>query len=146
MIRKLIMTSRKTAEIREKELRLAVHRIEQGRSNSNAKSLTVSSVAREAGVSAALIHNHYPIIAELIRVKQGASSRQKRDAKQSELLAQKNKNSELRRELDEIRTQLARLATINEMLLMENSSLRASHENDNIVGTAYFGKLDHSGR
>src|SRR5450830_1443145 len=146
MIRKLIMTSRKTAEIREKELRLAVHRIEQGRSNSNAKSLTVSSVAREAGVSAALIHNHYPAIAELIRTKQGASSRQKRDAKQSELLAQKNKNTELRRELVEMRSQLAKLATINEMLFIENSALRTSLENSNVVRTANFGKRDASAR
>lgn len=144
MIRKLIMASRKTAGVREKELRLAVHRIERGRSHSNAKSLTVSSVAREVGVSAALIHNHYPSIAELIRVKQGASSRQKRDGKQSELLVQKGKNSELRCELDEIRSQLAKLASINEMLLMENSSLRASHENSNVVRTANFGKRDHS--
>lgn len=127
------MASRKTAEVREKELRLAIHRIERGRAHTDAKELTVSSVAREAGVSAPLIHNHYPAIAELIRVKQGASSRQKRDAKQAELLDLKNKNAELRRELDEARSQLAKLATVNEMLFVDNSILRASSETNNIV-------------
>lgn len=127
------MASRKTADIREKELRLAVHRIERGRAYTNAKNLTFSSVAREAGVSAALIHNHYPAIAELIRVKQGASSRQRRDAKQTELLDLKKKNVDLRRELDEVRSQLAKLATLNEMLVVDNSTIRASRETNNVV-------------
>ncbi|MBM2882833.1 TetR family transcriptional regulator [Chromobacterium amazonense] len=127
------MASRKTADIREKELRLAVLRIEHGRSHTKARALTISSVAREAGVSAALIHNHYPTIAELIRVKQGASSRQQRDAKQAELLILKKRNADLHRELEDVRFQLAKLATINEMLVMDNATLRASRDTDKIV-------------
>jgi len=127
------MASRKTADIREKELRLAVHRIERGRAHTMANALTISSVAREAGVSAALIHNHYPAIAELIRVKQGASSRERRDAKQVELLGLRNQNADLRRELEEVRSQLAKLATINEMLVVDNLTLRASIGANNVV-------------
>lgn len=127
------MASRKTAETREKELRLAIHRIERGRAHTKADEVSISSVAREAGVSAALIHNHYPIIAELIRIKQGVSSRQIRDAKQAEVLDLKNKNAEMRRKLEELQSQLAKLATINEMLVVDNTTLRASLNANNIV-------------
>jgi hypothetical protein len=51
----------------------------------------VTSVAREAGVSAALIHNHYPSIAERIRQEQGRGSRAQRDAKHQELKVEREK-------------------------------------------------------
>jgi len=127
------MTQRKDAGTREKELRLAIFRIERGRSHTNASKLSVSSVAREAGISPALIHNHYPAIAELIRVKQGASSRQQRDAKQNQLTEERQKNAALRHELDAVRSKVARLATINEMLLMENKELRARQRSGKVV-------------
>lgn len=127
------MTERKDAATREKELKLAIFRIERGRAHSKASKLSVSAVAREAGVTAALIHNHYPSIAELIRVKQGASSRQQRDAKQSQLAEERDKNAALRRELTDLHGQVAKLATINEMLLMENKELRAKQQSGNVV-------------
>jgi AcrR family transcriptional regulator len=127
------MTERKDAATREKELKLAIFRIERGRAHSKASKLSVSAVAREAGVTAALIHNHYPTIAELIRVKQGASSRQQRDAKRNQLAEEREKNAELRRELNDVRGQVAKLATINEMLVMENKELRAKQQSSNVV-------------
>ncbi|MDM0007489.1 TetR family transcriptional regulator [Variovorax sp. J22G73] len=127
------MATRKTADVREKELRLAIWRIERGRSHTKATELTISSVAREAGVTAALIHNHYPTVAEAVRLKQGASSRKQRDAKHAELAEERNTNSELRRQLEEARSQLARLATINEMLLVDNAALRAGQNTGNVV-------------
>jgi AcrR family transcriptional regulator len=84
-------TVRKNADVREKEIRLAIFRIERGRSHTAAKRLTISAVAREAGVSSSLLHNHYPDIAEEIRVKQGASSRQKLDAKRDDLSVEREK-------------------------------------------------------
>lgn len=126
------MSARKTAEVREKELRLAVHRIERGRSHTKATKLSVSSVAREAGVTPALIHNHYPEVAELIRVKQGASSRAKRDAKQAELQTERAKAADLRKEVDELKSQIAKLATLNEMLLVENRVLKAAQSSGNV--------------
>ncbi|WP_454912895.1 hypothetical protein [Variovorax gossypii] len=93
------MTLRKPADIREKELRLAIYRIQRGRAHSKATELSISSVAREAGVSPALVHNHYPQIAELIRIKQGAATADRLEAKASELKAEREKNAELRREV-----------------------------------------------
>lgn len=118
------MTSvRKNADIREKEIRLAIFRIERGRSHTDATKLTISAVAREAGVSSSLLHNHYAAIAEEIRTKQGASSRQKLDAKQDDLSIERGKTKALRGELEELRMQVAKLASINEMLEIENRTL-----------------------
>lgn len=125
---------RKDAVTREKELRLAILRIERGRARTNESKLSVSAVAREAGISAALIHNHYPAIAELVRVKLGASSRAQRDTKRSELKVEREKCAALRRELSDLRSQIAKLVTINEMLLIENNELKASQQSENVVG------------
>jgi hypothetical protein len=114
---------RKPSSIREKELRLALIRIQRGRSRTGAIKLTFASLAREAGVSAALIHNHYPEIAEAVRVAQGRASRTQRDEKHSELLKERKKNRELRKEIENLRNQLVRLASINEVLTIENLSL-----------------------
>lgn len=62
---------RLTSDVRDKQLRLAITRIERGRSREKDAKLTIASVAREAGVSTALIHNHHPQIAELVRDAQG---------------------------------------------------------------------------
>jgi AcrR family transcriptional regulator len=85
--------------------------------------VTISAVAREAGVSSSLLHNHYPEIAEEIRVKQGASTRKKLDAKQDELSVERGKIKALRAELEDLRHQVAKLASINEMLQIENHTL-----------------------
>lgn len=124
---------RKTAEIREKELRLAIFRIERGRAHTQATRLNVSSVAREAGVTPALIHNHYPKIAEEIRIKQGASSREERDIKQNELNIEREKSKALRVKLKAAHTQIAQLASINEMLMLENKTLRDVSRDSNVV-------------
>ena len=50
---------RKSASARERDLRLAMVRIELGRSHTKAAKISIASVAREAGVSPALIYNHY---------------------------------------------------------------------------------------
>jgi hypothetical protein len=126
-------TDRKASSVRQKELRLAILRIEQGRSHTNAKSLSVLGVAREAGVSAGLIHNHYPAIAELIREKNGASSRAQRDAKHQELSAERKKTSALRKELKATVMRVAKLASINETLTVENEALKARLSAKNVV-------------
>lgn len=125
--------NRKPALSREKDLRLAVFRIEQGRAHTKAEKISISSVAREAGVTPALIHNHYPLIAELIRIKQGASSREQRDAKQGDLQAERRKIKALRVELAEAQQRVAKLASINEMLIVENQILKARLTSSNVV-------------
>lgn len=129
------MTSpqRKSAKAREKELGLAIYRIERGRSHTKATKLSVSSVAREAGVTPALIHNHYPAVAEAIRTKLGKSSRQQRDRKQSELKEAIERNRKLRQQLSHAEERIAKLASINETLLLENKSLKASATNRRVV-------------
>ncbi|MET3479465.1 TetR family transcriptional regulator [Variovorax atrisoli] len=118
--------SRKSANARKKDLQLAILRIEKGRSLTQAKKLSVSSVAREAGVTPALIHNHYPAIAEEIRVKLGASSRQVRDESRAKEKAQREKNAQLRSQIRTLEVRIAQLASINELLVIENRNLQAA--------------------
>lgn len=128
-----MVQQRKTAEHREKDLKLAIYRIERGRAHSKATKLSIAAVAREAEVTPALIHNHYPLIANEIRMKLGASSRQQRDAKHDELKRERERNKALRGELAEMRTQVSSLATINEMLHLEIRSLKAQLMDTTVV-------------
>lgn len=116
---------RKLAADRKKDLELAISRIKRGRSRTKETKISISSVAREAGVSPALIHNHYPGIAEEIRVLQGRSSRAYRDAKHSELKVERDRSRGLREEVNELREAVRKLASINEMLVAENRVLKA---------------------
>ncbi len=123
---------RKPAESREKDILLALARIQKGRSKLGETKVTISSVAREAGVSSALIHNHYPKVAEAIRDAQGRSSRMQRDMKHDELKAEREKGSELRKEIKELKLQVSKLASINEVLNIEINELRAKVSSSNI--------------
>jgi AcrR family transcriptional regulator len=125
------MSSRKPADTREKELRLALYRIQRGRAHTGAHKASIASVAREAGVSAALIHNHYPAIAEAIREAQGHASRVQRDAKHKRLIVEQKKNRELRREIEELRRKIRKLASINEVLLDEIRTLKVKENTPN---------------
>ena len=124
-----IIQKRKTAEARRKDLQLAMLRIQRGRSNAGAKRISIASVAKEAGVSAALIHNHYPGIAELIRVEQGREHRAQKKAKAEELKQARGRSRELRKEIEVLRIEVAKLASINEVLPAENEVLRSRGEN-----------------
>ncbi|MGS1021380.1 TetR family transcriptional regulator [Burkholderia glumae] len=128
------MTSqRQNSDNRAKQLRLAILRIERGRAKTGALKLSITAVAKEAGVTPALIHNHYPTIAEEIRTRLGASSRAQRDAKQKELKKARDANKALLSELAESRQRIARLASINEILLLENRALKATVDSDKVV-------------
>lgn len=129
------MTSnRQHADSRAKQLQLAIFRIERGRAKTGEQKLSISAVAREAGVSAALIHNHYPEIAETIRIKLGASSRAQRDVKHQELKAAQERNRALMNELNDLRHRMAKLTSINETLLLENQALRAIADDTKVSG------------
>jgi AcrR family transcriptional regulator len=126
-------TTRKPADARRKELELAISRIQHGRARTTAVRLSISAVAAEAGVTPSLIHNHYPEIAEIIRSVQGRSSRAQRDAKHGELCHERKKNRILRQELAELRRQLAKLASVNEVLLADCRMLKAKADNPKTV-------------
>ncbi len=123
---------RKAADIREKELKLAIYRIERGRGVTGATALSIAAVAREAGVSSALIHNYYPKIAEIVRTKVGGSSQQKRDQKHAELKAEKLKSKSLRAEKAILIQQIAQLASINETLLLKNRTIQVLLDGDRV--------------
>lgn len=126
-------SKRLPSEVRKKELQLALHRIVLGRAKSAAEEISIAAVAREAGVSAALIHNHYPDVAEAIRNAQGRSSRNQRDVKQRDLHNEQEKTRKLRQEIRELKIKVASLASLNETLLNENSFLKAKRQDPKIV-------------
>ncbi|HBP5921702.1 TPA: TetR family transcriptional regulator [Pseudomonas aeruginosa] len=126
----------KPAEDREKDLKLALYRIQKGRAHTGETKVTIAAVAREAGVSAALIHNHYPSIAETIREAQGRSSRAVRDVKHQDLTTERKKSAAYRQEIDDLRVKIANLASINEVLLEENRVLNAKIDDRKVVDLA----------
>lgn len=126
-------TNYKPAEDREKDLKLALLRIQKGRARTGESKVTIAAVAREAGVSTALIHNHYPRIAETIREAQGRSSRAMRDVKQQDLIAERKKSAAYRQEIEELRAKVANLASINEVLMDDNRVLKAKMNDPNVV-------------
>jgi AcrR family transcriptional regulator len=123
----------KNAEDREKDLRLALLRIQRGRSRNGESKVSIAAVAREAEVSTALIHNYYPQIAEAIREVQGRSSRAMRDVKHQDLIAERKKAVGYRQEIKELLRKVASLASINEVLLEENRMLRSKLDERKIV-------------
>lgn len=129
-------TKRKPSDARERDLKLALARIQRGRAHTGETKITIAAVAREAGVSTALIHNHYPIIAEAIRNAQGRSSRTQRDVKHQDLRAEREKNRALRQEIEELRAKVASLASINEVLIAENRVLTAKQSDSKVVDLA----------
>lgn len=130
----------KPADDREKDLRLALYRIQKGRSNSGETKITISAIAREAGVSTALIHNYYPKVAEAIREAQGRSSRTVRDMKHHDLIDERKRSAAYRNEIEELRAKIASLASLNEMLLEENRVLKAKVRDRKVtdLGSAAF--------
>ncbi|QXQ17776.1 TetR family transcriptional regulator [Pseudomonas tolaasii] len=123
----------KPAENREKDLRLAIYRLQKGRAHTKETKVTIAAVAREAGVSRALIHNHYPAVAEAIREIQGRSSRAMRDVKHQDLVTERQKSAGYRQEIEELRAKLASIASINEVLLDANQTLKAKLKERNVV-------------
>lgn len=126
----------KPAEDREKDLKQAIYRIQKGRAHSGETKVTIAAVAREAGVSTALIHNYYPAIAEAIREIQGRSSRAMRDVKHQDLTAERQKSADYRGEIEVLRAKIANLASINEVLLEENRALKAKMIGGKVVTLA----------
>ncbi|PPS31992.1 TetR family transcriptional regulator [Pseudomonas amygdali pv. morsprunorum] len=126
----------KPADAREKELRLALYRIQKGRAHTGEIKVTISAVAREAGVSTALIHNHYPNIAEAIREVQGRSSRAMRDVKHQDLIAEREKSAAYRQEVAELRAKISNLASVNEVLMDENRTLKSKMNDRTVIDLA----------
>ncbi|KAB0522018.1 MULTISPECIES: TetR family transcriptional regulator [Pseudomonas] len=144
MKRKDKTSNYKPAMDRAKDLKLAIYAIQKGRAQSGETKVTIAAVAREAGVSTALIHNHYPSIAEEIRQIQGRSSRAMRDVKHQDLIAERQKSKGYRQEIEELEAKLAKIASINEVLMDENQKLKTQLRERNVVELVPSSRTDKS--
>jgi hypothetical protein len=91
---------------------------------SNQVKVSISAVAKLAGVSSALIHNTYPDLAEQIRAITGKSTRSQRDEKHTALVKEREANRILRAENVSLKADLSKLASVNQRLLTEMAVLK----------------------
>ncbi|MEG3193371.1 MULTISPECIES: hypothetical protein [Novilysobacter] len=119
---------------RLQQLLLAIRKVESGRSKQiGPQKLSIAAVAREANVSPALIHNSYPTVAALIREKQSTNGQSRASARLEKLELYKLRIRELREEVLETRRKLSQIASINEVLVIENARLIACLDNPDVV-------------
>lgn len=86
--------------------------------------VTISAVAKIANVTSALIHNTYPVLAEKIRAINGKATRAQRDEKHTALMKVRKTNRGLRAENASLKVDLAKLASVNQKLLIEMAVLK----------------------
>lgn len=96
------------------QMRLAMNRLQK-----RDVRVSIAAVAKEAGVTPALIHNRYPDFAEEVRNVIGKTTRAQRDQKHGLLIAEREKNRLLREQIAELMTDLRNLASENEALRAE---------------------------
>lgn len=107
----------------EKRLKEAIDQLQH-----SGDKVSISAVAKAAEVTPALIHNTYPDIAERIRGVVGKSTRLQRDAKHEVLVKEKERNRELRAEVERLRLDAAKLASINLTLLSKLAVYEAASD------------------
>ncbi len=120
-------------------IELAISRITKGRPKTvqPTRKLNIASVAEEAGISNATIHNRYPDLAELIRQKTNKESREKLAQKAKALQGADQMLKELRETVAERDADLKRIAIINLRLSAEKTALQEqcallAKENDHL--------------
>ena len=101
------------------EIQQAIAKLQAGQGK-----VSISAVAKLAGVTPALIHNTYPDLAEKIRGLVGKATRTQRDVKHDALVRERETSRALRQELAELRVDLANLASVNQVLLNEVALLK----------------------
>ncbi|WP_436296867.1 TetR family transcriptional regulator [Variovorax sp. LjRoot175] len=97
------------------------------------KRVSIAAVAKEAGVSPALIHNKYPDIAEEIRKQSGKASRDQRDTKHRQLVEARDAIRDLRKQNDELLDENRKLASVNESLRRRLAEALAVANAKNVV-------------
>ena len=101
------------------ELRLAMLRLK----NKGVR-ISIKAVAEEAGVDPSLVHNTYPDIAEEIRGIIGRSTRRQRDEKHGELMEARRLLQEVTAERDQLKREMADLASVNLTLIETVAELK----------------------
>jgi predicted nuclease with TOPRIM domain len=119
-----------------RRLELAILRIQKGRTRvvpQDAR-LNVSNVAKEAGVSDALLYKDvYSDVLRSIKSITGKADREARDRTREELTRKRGQLAETRRELQQLKQDFARLAERNRVLELENEELRSKGVTGKIV-------------
>ena len=115
----------------EKRLKDAIDQIQE-----SGTKVSISAVAKAADVTPALIHNTYPDIAERIRGVIGKSTRSQRDEKHEALVKERQRNRELRVEVERLRHEAAKLASIN-LTLMSKLAVFDEISNGKVVSFAH---------
>lgn len=113
------MTAARAA--RHDELQKAILRLKNRKAR-----VTITAVAREAGVSPALLHNTYPDVAEQIRALQGKASRAQRDELRLELARLREENGKLRAGKERADADARRLASLLEAMRHDLARARAT--------------------
>ena len=120
-------------------IELAISRITKGRPKNvqPTRKLSIASVAEEAGLSNATIHNRYPDLAERIRQKINKESREKLAHKAKALQGADLMLKELREVLAERDADLKRIAIANLRLSADKKALQEQNallakENDRL--------------
>lgn len=110
-----------------KKVRLAIVAIEKGKpKDPKNKILTMSSVAREAGVSRNLIQRDMPDLYQRVMGKSGSEQAKNRiEILREKLKEEENKRKERDEEIAELKEMLANNASVNATLIRENKELRA---------------------
>lgn len=122
-------------EATEKKINEALKRIRLGRPRVVEKNrkLSIASVAEEAGVSRATIHNRYPEIIDQISIY--LDRKEAKDRSHESAVLEKNlreKNSLLKEEIKLLKKDKIMLASVNETLELELRSLRALIKSKNV--------------
>lgn len=92
------------------------------------KKVSISAIAREAGVTPSLVHTKYPVVAAAIRAHLGVTKRDEVESLRSRLLDQDGANRQLRAEVAQLRGDYAAVASVNASLKHEIAVLKASLE------------------
>lgn len=91
--------------------------------------MTISGVAKEAGISNSTIHNRYPDLAERIRVLAGVVKEKDVKTQLTKRVGiikeEKAKRARVREELEEVKELLRKVNSVNAALQFENTSLKA---------------------
>jgi hypothetical protein len=121
------------------EIRRAIQRIEHRRPKRIAREqcrMNISTVAREAGVSRASIHNTHPYVAQAIRAKAGKSGRSVLDTERLERERLVGLLRLARGWLRVAEKDVVRIASENARLVTENALLKAKLSSRNVVELA----------
>ncbi|CDZ79365.1 hypothetical protein BN59_03683 [Legionella massiliensis] len=129
------MNKQSKSELTRQRIIQAIVRIQYNRPKVIAKDrkLSISSVAQEAEISRASLHNNYPDIIKRIQEIKSAISPTPIDKKDSSLKKLQRINKELRLEIQHLNSELSKITSINATILMENARLHSIVDSNNIV-------------